>query len=537
MRALLPVCAALGFTAAATPAAAKTYGIVVGYNGVPNAAVESLQPLRYADDDAARWATYLGRFADVSLLTVLDTDSQQAHPGLAATTRIPTAANLKKAVDAVKSAVEEDAKRGEDSVVFFVYSGHGAHTESGAPFLTLHGGDRLGREDLYASIGSIPTRFTHVVVDACHAAAIVGAKGGFFGEERDAKPIDTEELLEELARPPDLTSHPQIGALLAASAGESSHEWSEVQSGVFTHEVLSALHGAADINSDGKIEYSEVAAYIASANREVPDPRAVPTVVARPPAADARAPLVDVRSVGRVLSGTAKEFGRFSIETTTGVRVAEGHLDGAQNVAVVLPDEEAHVRVGELEAVVPADSEDVALASLAWSQPTRVPRGAVDAAFRRGLFAAPYGPAYYRGFVDSHKMIAAPPAEPSPVVAASEPRRGAVETAASAPRVERRSATVSILLFSAGGAFLAGGVASSLAAADAARDFQATPYPREAAEASDRFARHRNRSFVLYAVSGTALLAGLLAYPWPSGASAGLLVGKDGAFVSFSGNW
>ena len=269
--------------AVVAPASAKTYAIVVGYNGVPEASAESLRPLRYADDDAARWAVFLGRFADVSVLTVLDEESQRIHPGLAAKTRVPTATNLARAVARVRAAVEADTARGDDdAVVFFVYSGHGAHTEGGAPFLTLHGGDTLERAELYASVGAIGSRFTHVVIDACHAAAIVGARGGFFGEEREAAPLDEAEVLEQLAAPPDLSSHPQIGALLSASAGESSHEWSEVAAGVFTHEVLSALHGAADVNADGRIEYSEVAAYVAAANSEVDDPRAAPTVVARP---------------------------------------------------------------------------------------------------------------------------------------------------------------------------------------------------------------------------------------------------------------
>ena len=55
--------------------------------------------------------------------------------------------------------------------------------------------------------------------------------------------------------------------ILATTLGQQAHEWSAIESGVFTHELLSGLLGAADVNADQRIEYTELQAFIAAANR------------------------------------------------------------------------------------------------------------------------------------------------------------------------------------------------------------------------------------------------------------------------------
>ncbi len=527
MRRSLLAIAMLGLVALSSPPAdAKTYSVVVGHNGVPPG-VEGLRELQYADDDAARWADFLGRLGPVHLLTVLDADSQRAHPGLAGTALPPTADHLARAVASVRAALQADAAAGKQSQVFFVYSGHGAHTASGEPFLALHGGE-LHRDALYAQIAALPARYTHIVVDACHAAAIVGARGGFFDAEREAEHVDTTQVLDELARPPDLSAHPHVGVLLSAAAGESSHEWSEIRAGVFTHEVLSALMGPADINADGGIEYSEVAAYVAAANREVDDPRAVPTVVARPPALNARARLVDVAALGPALTGTATQLGRFSVETGTSVRYADGHLVGDYPVRIALPHGRSYLRIAAGEAVIEAPKQDVAVASLSAGSPRGTPRGSVDAAFRRGLFAATYGRDYYRGYVDAHGLIGAEIA-PEPVV---QPE---IVSTAGAPR--RRSVVPAVVLWSTAGAATAAGIVSTLAATRARRDFHATDIQREAFEAADRFDKNRNRAIAFYGIGLVTAVSGALIFPRQR-ATVSVGWGNDhGAFVSFSNSW
>ena len=80
--------------------------------------------------------------------------------------------------------------------------------------------------------------------------------------------------------------------MLAHSADQQTHEWERWQGGIFTHELVSGLRGAADLNGDGAIEYSELGAFISAANSGVSDPHARLEVAVRPPRGDERAPLI-----------------------------------------------------------------------------------------------------------------------------------------------------------------------------------------------------------------------------------------------------
>jgi uncharacterized caspase-like protein len=48
---------------------------------------------------------------------------------------------------------------------------------------------------------------------------------------------------------------------MASASNTQAHEWDDYQTGVFTHELLSGLRGGADVNGDGRVEYSEMAAF------------------------------------------------------------------------------------------------------------------------------------------------------------------------------------------------------------------------------------------------------------------------------------
>lgn len=95
-----------------------------------------------------------------------------------------------------------------------------------------------------------------------------------------------------------------------------------VRGGVFTHELLSALSGAADVNADRRVEYSEVQAFIASANRAIHDPRAVPRIVAFPPAIDHHRAIVALADFGSstILAGKIRSApsGTFGSSSRTG---------------------------------------------------------------------------------------------------------------------------------------------------------------------------------------------------------------------------
>jgi hypothetical protein len=59
------------------------------------------------------------------------------------------------------------------------------------------------------------------------------------------------------------------------------------------------------------------------------------------------------------------------------------------------------------EVRIPASDKGVIMAQRLEFEPVRrAPRGALDQAFRQGLFSVGYGPGYYAGFVDTHGMLA-----------------------------------------------------------------------------------------------------------------------------------
>src|SRR5262249_10521868 len=126
-----------------------------------------------------------------------------------------------------------------------------------------------------------------------------------------------------------LDRFPNVGAIIAASSTAQAHEWDLYQRGVFSHDVLSGLPGAADLNGDGLVRYGELDACAAAATSEVQDPRARLDLVVRPPALNPRAPLVGLRgSTGRApLVGRAGTLGAIWVEDARGNRLADVHAE------------------------------------------------------------------------------------------------------------------------------------------------------------------------------------------------------------------
>lgn len=253
--------AALAVIAWSSTAAARTvaYAIAIGNNAPP---APSLPVLRYADDDAVRYHQLFSRFtAETHLLAVLDDPTQRRYPGLGAVAEAPTLASLARVVTDYAGKMAADVARGDRPILYVAFSGHGFADASGAFLAMLDG--QLTRERLYSDvIGRVPAAYVHLIVDACNAGAVVGVRGP---AELDAQ--ETEVTLPERLAVGEGAQRtwPTVGVVIATTAGQEAHEWARIESGVFTHEVISGLLGAADVNGDGRIEYSELAAFIAAA--------------------------------------------------------------------------------------------------------------------------------------------------------------------------------------------------------------------------------------------------------------------------------
>jgi hypothetical protein len=367
-----------------------------------NASLDPKQaPLRYADDDGARYhELFTPRTKETVLLSVLDAETQALHPGLAARTRPPTRAALLEALARLNARMEEDRARGASPVLYFVFSGHGKRGPAGEGTVNLLDGS-FTRTDLYEQVIA-PSRasFLHLIVDACDSYFLVHSRGALPVGPTQARAVKGLLSTRQLSR------YPHVGAVLSTTREQESHEWSAIRSGIFSHQVRSALSGAADVNADGRVEYSELLAFIAAANQGMEDVRGRLEVSIQPPALDRSAPLVDLGErarLGFLLLPPGLE-GRLWVEDTRGLRVAELHKERERSVVLALPPGRGYfLRAPGREASFPLGQEGAVVdaGGLSWLTPTLAARGAIEEAFREKLFSVPFGSHFYQGYMAS----------------------------------------------------------------------------------------------------------------------------------------
>lgn len=385
----------------------KSYALIVG-NNFPFENPK-LDTLKFADDDAVRYYRFFKRFTeDAFLLTIPDLRTQKRYAAIGNEADPPTAENLNRTVETIAARMASDKKLGHKTVFYFAFSGHGDHSANGEVFLSLLDKGLTGR-DLYKNIlQRIHADYQHVFIDACYAEGVVGFRGAF-DNETDGTSVALSEAEVAAALGAAAASHPGLGIVVSSSSDTTSHEWSKIESGVFTHEVLSALSGAADVNLDGRIEYSELAAFISSANLEVEDTRGRIEVVARPPNRNRNVSIVDLSDFKQVsfLSGDPSGLGHFSIELANGEKYMDANLSAMNKTHIAVPaDAGAYLYTHSKEAVLKSGAgKKIELAMLHMTERRIRERGGVEEALRDGLFAAGYGKSFYKGFVDNKGFI------------------------------------------------------------------------------------------------------------------------------------
>ncbi|MGH1340729.1 MAG: caspase family protein [Nannocystales bacterium] len=419
------------------------FALVIGSNATLDS---STDPLRFADDDAAAMAELLTEVGyDVALVTTLDVESQALHPDLVRTAFDPSPKGLEVAWTQLRKRME--AVEGEVELVIY-YSGHGDVGPDGQGYLTLSGG-KLTRNRLFSEIleGS-PADHNHVLIDACRSEQFVLARGKkAWKDDRSGK--DAREDVGRYLGKNHLGGHPDTGVIVAHSADQQTHEWERYRGGIFTHQLLSGLRGGADLNGDGAVEYSELGAFVAAANSGVKDPRARLSVTVRPPAEDQRQPVLrhDDVSSQRVLYFPEGDDQRlYTVEDARGVRLADLRRAGDRPGYLRLPEGDMFVSrrsadgAGDAqEATIPADILGrTEVLELSFKRTQRASRGALDQAFRAGLFSTPYGPGYYSGYTDTRGLLGV--ADPKWRVEVWEVDEDGKETKVSETEVEAPSA-------------------------------------------------------------------------------------------------
>jgi hypothetical protein len=498
--------------AESAPPRRPVYTIAVGHNAVaevlrPNAG--GLTTLRYADDDALRFYNLMQHGSvQAFLLAIADTETQRRFPEASGRALAPSLAELDRVVELVARAISRDRAAGEEPELVFFFSGHGVRDESGSAALSLLDG-ALTRAWLYERLlARVSARTIHVIVDACHAEAVVRPR------DVDAKlePLQAAER-DSYLDTATLARFPHVGAVLASSSGTQSFEWDAYRSGVFAHQLLSALRGGADVNGDARVEYSEIAAFLSAANLRVRDPRARLDIVVRAPPVDRRTALLDLSTVARQFELRGRAQGAwargFFIESERGERLLDVFPEQRATLALRLP-------VGERLFLVRPDGESdlgvrtgarLDLGSLTIRRARARARGSVDSSLREGLFQVRYGPAFYEGYVSQQVDFLPVQFHPD------------VSREMESPRADRpskiRKTTATVLLGAGGAAAIAAGTLAVMAF-ESKRDYDQTDLERPATEAKKRYERNGTLAWVSGAAAVGLAGAGVTLLLWPS---------------------
>lgn len=358
--------------------------------------------LQYADDDGARYYQLfrgVAPAAQIRLLTRFDRATASVHPELAAVTQPPRRADLVAALADVRAAVIEARRAGQRTEFYFVFAGHG-DVQGGIGYLDLEDA-RIDPTFLeHEVVDRVPADVLHVVLDSCNSFFVVNPRKP--GGRRWATPRDL--ALGFAAR------HPNVGLFLSTNSEGEVYEWSEFESGIFSHEVRSGLSGAADADSDGRVSYAELAGFVDRANAKLPQSNLRPQVFQRGPNGDASAALFSpAHAEGRRLVIGSGER-RLWIRATGNERLLDLHKEEAP-VTIVVPGDAAqpltvvewHAAKGPTDRPVlseydlPQGTAPVALAELDARASQGMARG--GGAIFGDLFKEPYGPRAFTSFV------------------------------------------------------------------------------------------------------------------------------------------
>jgi len=538
------VLAALG----PSPAAAQGtvyYAIAIGNNAPPQ---EGLATLKYADDDAVRLALFFRRFASkVELLTVPDAETRATYPEIADRSgtlvpRSPTLEGLRSAIRDLAPLVQRDKSQGSEVALYVTFSGHGGQTSDGIPFLAMERGQLTQKVISEEILNQLPDIFVHLFIDACNAEALVGARG--VSGESDSKTVPIFPAAIPLPSLGWSQQYSKLGVLLAATTRQEVHEWDAFHSGIFTHELLSGFEGAADVNNDGWVEYSEIQAFVNSTNGAMPNPGVRLQVYSYPPLADPRIHIVS-RSLLRdvaLLSGDFSSFGHFNVQWGNGERYLDANLSGGSPAWIALPvGGDVCIRTDTFEAEVhPSPGQALRVSELprgGTCGATTSKRG-LGAEFARSLFKLPFGCAFYQGVVTGLRLL---PVELDDACGAGRNGAGGIGgggassgsssggtggtggisgsggtggISSSGGSEGKRSVAPSILLLAGSAVFLASSAWKGASAIQAKHDYDSTSFQRAASDAQRRY--HDDGITAIW-TGGVAIGFGIVAWlAWPS---------------------
>ena len=211
----------LGLTALLTPCSARAEVRLLVAVGVDSGLPGDV-PLRYAENDASRFAAALDELGGVSRSTLLLGANASGLPA--------TMAQLQRDVVAAHS-------HGERVLFVLYYSGHADHD-----FLHIDG-TRLSWDKLRGMVRDVGADVALSFIDACGSGGAALAKGATAGE-----PFAVER---------ENVKTTGVVWLTSSRGEEASFESDELGGSFFTHYLVSAMRGSGDLDEDGRVTLSE----------------------------------------------------------------------------------------------------------------------------------------------------------------------------------------------------------------------------------------------------------------------------------------
>ena len=354
--------------------------------------------LRHADDDAVGMYRLLHQAGVQAVLLVTpDEDTRRAQTRIA-TVGAPTRNLFSTAFSQLRRKMKRSLAAGKRVELYLFFSGHG-DVIHGEGYLAMDGW-RLTRSELAQLLTRSPAAFNHVIIDACSSYFIA------FGRGPGGKRLPAEGFVHRLAA--GLSD--RNGFLLSTSADRESHEWERFGAGVFSHLVMSALRGAADVDVDGQISYAEVGAFLDSASAAIEPENLRPRFFLRPPGmfpGDLETSLVVwPDTVSRLITDIG--IGRAYLEDATGMRLIDLNSLSGQ-MRLVLPENRPlflHSISNGREWTITGSPRQLRLSEMEGKGIASVSKGAVNRALDK-LFRNPFRTVDVNNFRHQYQRAAA----------------------------------------------------------------------------------------------------------------------------------
>jgi hypothetical protein len=492
--------------AAPAPAAAAhqlpvaRFALIVGVNRCVDA---RMALLRYADDDAIRYDELFATLGSRTfLLTRADDNTRRIFTLAAGRAAEPRWDDLGRTLATIATEVAAAHARGARTVFYFIYAGHGNRSK-GVGYLALEDARLTSADVEHGIVDRVRADESHLIIDACYSSFLSRARGPG-GVRRRFENFLPKQATSKDAAKEGLEGRADVGLLLSTSSARESHEWDQIQAGVFSHEVRSGLFGAADYNGDGQVSYDEIAAFIESANAAIPNERFRPDTFTHPPARSAE--LLDLRAAGTRhlrVDGEA-QAGHYFLDDSLGNRRADFHNAPGHGMTVLLPRTSGKLLLrrarDDREFEIPSTPDLVSLAELSPHDPKRVRGDAGDEAFSL-IFSLPFDEA---AFTVARRT--------------AEARLGAADSdSAPVPPLPRWRVAGGIAGAGVATAALIAGTALTWSARSLADDARHASSQQRAAALNDRMSERLTWSRVSYGLAGAAALTSALMLLWPRG--------------------